>query len=160
VSASQLVIIVLILAAFSLGWWGRGRRVATRPATPADGELDQAVRFTLTAYQAALSLWQARGPDDASPASAALARQSIDVFERRRLALAAVALSPEATPETAAAYARALRAATRLCEGLSRFADGAPLDLESERALVSAERALISARLELRAASGNGSRAI
>jgi hypothetical protein len=160
VSGSQLVIVVLILAAFALGWWGRGRRVAAPPPGPTDDRVDQALRFTLIAYQAALSLWQARGPDGASPPSPALARQSVYVFERRRLALAAVALGPEATPETAAAHARALRAAARLGDGLSAFADGAPLDLQRERALVSAERALISARLELRAASVNGSRHI
>jgi hypothetical protein len=158
VSASQLVIVALILAAFALGWWGRGRRVTTPPPGPADGEFDQALRSTLVAYQAALSLWQARGPDGAPRSSPTLARQSVDVFERRRLALAAVALGPEAPPESAAAHARALRAAARLGDGLSAFADGAPLDLERERALVSAERALISARLELHATSSNGSR--
>jgi predicted lipid-binding transport protein (Tim44 family) len=151
-----LVIVLLILAAFALGWWGRGRRIAAQPASPVDGELDQALQVTLIAYQAALSLWQARAPDGSAPSSPALARQSVDVFERRRLALAAIALGPEASPEAAAAHARALGAASRLGDGLAAFADGAPLDRESERALASAERALISARLELQAAGRNG----
>ncbi len=155
-SASQLIIFVLIVAAFALGWWGRGRRQS--PAAPHDGadSLDQTVGFTLTAFQAALSLWQAQGQGRTS--SAALASQSVAVFDRRRAALAAAPLSAGATPEERAAYDRAQRAADRLADGLAAFAHGSALDLARERALISAERALSTARLELRAISSNGSR--
>jgi hypothetical protein len=152
VSASQVILVLLIVAAFALGWWGRGRRAASPPSRPDDLDLDRALLMTLTAFQAALSLWQARGSGD-SP-SLNLARQSVDAFERRRLALAALALGPDALPEATGAYARAQRAAGRLADGLAPFADGARLDLQTERALVSAERTLVAARLELRGVTG------
>lgn len=154
-SASQLIIFLLIVAAFALGWWGRGRRrPAPAPHDRADG-LDQTLGFTLTAFQAALSLWQAQAHGRRS--SPALATQSVTVFQRRRAALAAAPLPAGAPPEERAAYDRAQRAADRLADGLAPFADGSALDLDRERALISAERALSTARLELRAASPNGS---
>lgn len=153
-SASQLIIFVLIVAAFALGWWGRGRRKP--PAKPHDGadSLDQTLGFTLTAFQAALSLWQAQGQGRAP--SSALATQSVGVFERRRAALAAAPLPVGGTSEERAAYDRAQRAADRLADGLAAFAQRSALDLDRERALISAERALSTARLELRAGSSNG----
>ena len=155
-SASQLIIFLLIVAAFALGWWGRGRR--TSPPAPADGgdTLDQTLGFTLTAFQAALSLWQAQG-DGGPSSSEALAAQSVAVFQRRRAALATASLPSAAGPEARAAYDRAQRAADRLTDGLSGFADGSALNLDRERGLISAERALGVARMELRAASSNGS---
>lgn len=150
-SASQLSIFVLIVAAFALGWWGRGRR--RPPLAPPEGadSLDQTLGLTLTAFQAALSLWQAQ--DQGRPSSAALAAQSVAVFGRRRAALAAVPPTVAATADERAAYDRAQRAADRLADGLAAFADGSALDLDRERALISAERALSTARLELRTAS-------
>jgi hypothetical protein len=150
-----LAIVLLIVAAFALGWWGRGHRTTKPPAGPPRADLDQAVRHTLIAFQAALSLWQAQGSTGAS--SPQLARQSVAAFEHRRTALAAATLEPGAAPEAQAALTRAQRAAGRLADGLAGFADGAPLEVGRERALISAERALTAARIELGAASANGS---
>jgi hypothetical protein len=156
VSASQLIIFVLIVAAFALGWWGRGQRAAPSLGRQGGDSLDQAVGFTLTAFQAALGLWQAQGRG--GPSSDSLAAQSVAVFKRRRAALAAATLPADARPEARTAYDRAQRAADRLADGLSGFAAGSALDRDRERTLISAERALTTARLELRAATSNGSR--
>jgi hypothetical protein len=155
VSASQLIIFLLIVAAFALGWWGRGRR--TPPPAPHDrgDNLDQTLGFTLTAFQATLSLWQAQG--DGGPSSETLAAQSVAAFQRSRAALARASLPSDAGPDARAAYERAQRAADRLTDGLLRFADGSALDRDRERGLISAERALGAARMELRAANSNGS---
>jgi hypothetical protein len=156
VSASQLIIFLLIVAAFALGWWGRGRRTPPPGQHDSGDSLDQTLGFTLTAFQAALSLWQTQG--DGGPSSPALAAQSVGEFQRRRAGLAVAPVPSDAGPEARAAYDRAQRAADRLADGLSGFADGSALNLDRERGLISAERALGAARMELRAASSDGSR--
>jgi hypothetical protein len=158
VSGAELITLLLILAAFALGWWGRGRRSRPPPASdPAADELDQTLRFALTAFQAALSLWQAQ--DQGQPTHSLLAAQSVAEFRRRRAALAAAALPAQTTPEALRAYEQAQRAADRLAAGLTAFADGLPLDVQRERTLVSAERSLTAARTELRATLLNDRRA-
>ncbi len=178
-SASQVTVIVLIVAAFALGWWGHGWRQGARstsladapepehaprepehaprepgppePRRPAAAELDAALQSTITAFQAALGVWQAQGRESAS--STPLAGPALAAFERQRAALAAVALDPGAGPGAQASLQRARRAADRLSHRLGPLAAGEPLDLERERALIAAERALTAARLALVAAS-------
>jgi hypothetical protein len=163
-SASQVTVIALILAAFALGWWGHGWRQGARskraddPGEPAatvpflSGEAasDAVLRAVLTAFQAALGIWQVQGPSASSPTP--LARQALAAFRRERAALAALDLDDAAPPGAAAALQRARRAADRLAEGLAPLAAGEPLERERERALVGAERTLIAARHELIAA--------
>jgi hypothetical protein len=175
-SASQVTVIVLIAAAFALGWWGHGWRLGPRstraveaddpsaappgpsPGTPAAPvpsmpatELDAVLQSLMTAFQAALGVWQARSPQSSS--SATLAGHAVGAFERQRAALAALSLDPGASPGTQAALDRARRAADRLSEGLAPLAAGESLALERERALIGAERALGAARYALLAAS-------
>jgi hypothetical protein len=151
-SASQVTVIGLIAAAFALGWWGHGWRQGARSTSRPDAaELDAALRSTITAFQAALGVWQAQRASPTSPTP--LAGQALAAFERDRAALEALALDSGASPDARAALERARRAAGRLSEGLAPLAAGEPLELGCERSLLGAERALTAARHALLAAS-------
>jgi hypothetical protein len=147
-SGSQVTVIVLIVVAFALGWWGHGWRQGARSkGARGPGELDAALRAVLTAFQAALSVWQAEWPPADAPSP--LAGHALAAFQRERAALAALELDHDARPEVAAALQRARRATDRLAAGLAPLAAGEPLGRERERTLVGAERALIAARYQL-----------
>jgi hypothetical protein len=169
-SGSQVVLVIVVVAAFALGWWGHGWRQRDRstaeagravgdpppptielapptPDPPPLPELDAALRDLLTAFQAALVLWQAQGTRSHAPTPATA--QAMTAFRRHRSDLAALDLGSDASPASRPPLRRALRAADRLAEGLAPLASGVPLEREHERALIGAERALSAARYEL-----------
>lgn len=98
-SATQAVLLVLVLVAFVIGWVARGRRetadpVRARGETGA-GEVDAAFAASLTSFQAALTLWQIEGG-----ATSAHARRAIATRTARPPAPPTTALTqrPSCTP--------------------------------------------------------------
>ena len=174
-SASQVTVIVLIVAAFALGWWGHGWRQGARstsladaaepePATVEPGhpepprlagtaELDATLQSTITAFQATLGCGRPSAPRPPWPARRSL-RSSVT---GRPCGRGGAGLDSGASPDARAALDSARRAADRLSEGLAPLAAGEPLDLARERSLLGAERALTAARHALLAASASSS---
>ena len=148
-SATQVVLLALVVVAFALGWLARSRRErafkshASHPRRIL--ELDQTLGAALTAFQAALGLWQLEG-DDIS----ALGRQALATFEHQRGAARSVAeknadLGPAVTGAIAALDALVLdpyRQGTTLSEEYLRRL------LRRERALTAARHALLRAGIE------------
>jgi hypothetical protein len=144
-SATQVILVALVLVAFVLGWVARGRREAADPdragATASVGELDAAIGATLTAFQAVLALWQVE-----SASGSPLAKRACAAFDQRRTDFETVARRVPGRLLGHDAIARARAAVDRLSQGLGAYAQGAVLDPDRERSLLRAERELTAAR--------------
>ncbi len=73
-SATQavLLVVVVVLVAFVIGWAARGRRETADPVRARGetrAEVDAALGASLTSFQAALALWQIEGPSGRSARS-------------------------------------------------------------------------------------------
>ena len=145
-SASQIVLIILVVIAFGVGWFARGRREGDGATGARIRALDAALRSVLTSFQAVLGLWQG-----GEPATSPLARRAQESFEER--CAAAVELMGRDESHLASASIPALRSARaeleRLALELGAYASSAELDRPRERAVVSAERRLAFARSAL-----------
>lgn len=158
-SLTQVILIVLVVAAFALGWWTRGRRTpgdqASRDRPTSETEtalaasrLDALLAEALTALQAALALWQVEG-DGPSPGRFGFTRRAILAFEQAGAKVRNVELPAQSGDDIGPAHRRAVRAVDLLSEELSAHRPGEPLEIERERKLAAAERMLVSARLGL-----------
>jgi hypothetical protein len=151
VSATQVVLVVLVILAFAFGWIASERRDRTgrwsRPLGGRELAADATITGALTAYQAVLAVWQS-----GASWSPVLAR-ALDAFDERREAADSLQLGAEAGPEALAALDRAQTALTRLSEGLAPVRQGMPLRPDHERQLAGQERRLAAARTALILAS-------
>lgn len=143
-SATQAVLLVLVLLAFVLGWVARGRREASdrvgeRRARQV-AALDASLGAALTAFQAALAMWQL----DASAISP-LGRRALATFEQSRAAVVSVSSEPH-EDDVRTPIEQALAALTLLAAGLREYGEGVELDTDRSRALIRAERRLTAAR--------------
>jgi hypothetical protein len=71
-SATQAVLLVVVLVAFVISCAARGRRQTAGPVRARGetrAELDAALGASLTSFQAALALWQIEGPSGRSARS-------------------------------------------------------------------------------------------
>jgi hypothetical protein len=139
VTASQIVLAALVVAAFALGWVGRGRRERPAKRTDALIALDDALGEALTAFQATLGLWQLER-ERISP----LGERALASFSRQHAAVRRLARSIEqpARPE----IGRAIAALDAMAAGLVAYAGGSALGGDRERSLMRAERSLTGAR--------------
>jgi hypothetical protein len=151
VSATQIVLVVLVILAFAFGWVASERRGRTGrwSGLLGGGEpaADATITAALTAYQAVLAVWQS-----GASWSPLLAR-ALDTFDERRQSAGSLHLGSEAGPEALAALDRAQTALTRLGEGLAPLRQGMPLRPDHERQLAGQERRLAAARTALILAS-------
>jgi hypothetical protein len=145
VSATQVVLLVLVVLAFVLGWVARGRREASDPLRGRDAaqaaEIDAALGASLTAFQAALAVWQQEG-GSISP----LGRRALATFDQSRAVAEGLCTDALGPPEGQAALARARASLDLLASGVADYEQGAPLHAERSLALLRAERALMAAR--------------
>ena len=143
-SATQLILIALIVLAFGFGWLARGRRErANRDAgsEAALAEFDRALGAALTAFQAALGLWQLEG-DQISP----LGRQALATFERRRVEAWSQRNHSARPAALEAAAADAIAAIDSMAVALAPYGDGRSLQAEQHQRVTRAERSLATAR--------------
>jgi hypothetical protein len=142
VSATQLVLVALVLVAFGLGWVARGRLESQSSNHGVEvREVDAALAAALTSFQAALGLWQL-GERAESP----LAQRTLATFEERRAAVSALSADGGDAATEPGPISTAQTALDRLSTGLAAWADGAPLDAAQVRTLLRAERTLAAAR--------------
>jgi hypothetical protein len=148
VSLTQVLLVGLAVLIFAMGWLARGRREQAERAEEHPGEVacevDSALRAALTAFQAAIALWQLEG-EGGSP----LADRVLATFTSRSTEAGAQLASAERQGLSAERLARVRAALDQLSEGLADYQPGLALDTDRERALVRAERAFTAARMEL-----------
>jgi hypothetical protein len=144
-TASQIVLLALVLVAFALGWVARGRRAAARvraDAARGAAELDAAWGAMITSYQAVLGLWQA-GAEAQSP----LVQRALAAFEIRRREFAARLSAEGRLPAAARDAAESASAELeRVAEALGELRRGQPLGPTGERSLLARERRVAAAR--------------
>ena len=134
-TASEIALLVLVLVAFVLGWFTRGRRIESRGRELAL-QVDVVLGAALTSLQAVMGLWESR--------DAALFDRAVNTFVARCREVAALAADARVPAGAAEAIASARSELDRVAAMLQARAT---LDLKAERQLLSAERRLAAARV-------------
>src|SRR5947209_11614824 len=143
-TATQVALIVLVVVAFVVGWFARGRRDrhgTTASASQSVAEIDAAIARALTSFQAVLATLQL---DDAARSS--LAARAIRAFQQRCAVVSKLAADPDVPAGAQEALRRASAELERLAEEVSAHDEETPLGPERERRLLSVERRVASAR--------------
>jgi hypothetical protein len=148
VSVAQVLLVGLAVLTFAMGWLARGRRERAERAeahpTPAASELDIALAAALTAFQAAIAVWQLEGQGGSQLADRVLA-----TFTNRSAAVDALLANAELRDQARYPLTQVRAALEHLSSGLEDYREGLVLDADRERALLRAERAFTAARIEL-----------